>query len=126
MKASFCEHWIDHTNSHDLNYIVWSWRRDITDIRKLLRYKNSFLTLILFLYIRCEISRASFEKQPPANLRKSNFFNFVVALYDQDDNAIEVEKGKFAGFIERSSFYDPKNGIIYRLQLRFANGMNCV
>ena len=29
------------------------------------------------------IGRAHFEKQPPANLRKSNFFHFVVALYDR-------------------------------------------
>ena len=29
------------------------------------------------------VGRAHFEKQPPANLRKSNFFHFVIALYDR-------------------------------------------
>ncbi|KOB71532.1 putative Transcription factor COE1 [Operophtera brumata] len=29
------------------------------------------------------VGRAHFEKQPPSNLRKSNFFHFVVALYDR-------------------------------------------
>lgn len=52
----------------------------------------SFLHLIprlakikhVFLFLRAPgVGRAHFEKQPPANLRKSNFFHFVIALYDR-------------------------------------------
>ena len=39
------------------------------------------LTLVMFR--APGIGRAHFEKQPPANLRKSNFFHFVIALYDR-------------------------------------------
>eukprot|EP00795_Rhopilema_esculentum_P012291 gene12291-2937_t len=69
---------------------------------------------------RFEVSRATFEKHPPNNLRKSNFFHFVLALYDQNNNAVEIEKGTFVGFIEFSE--DDKknrNGIHYRLNLVF-------
>ena len=51
---------------------------------------------------RFEVARATFEKHPPNNLRKSNFFHFVLALYDQNNNAVEIEKGTFVGFIEFS------------------------
>ena len=47
------------------------------------------------------IGRAHFEKQPPSNLRKSNFFHFVTALYDRAGQPIEVERTAFIGFIEK-------------------------
>lgn len=47
------------------------------------------------------IGRAHFEKQPPSNLRKSNFFHFVVALYDRAGQPIEIERTAFIGFIEK-------------------------
>eukprot|EP00794_Sanderia_malayensis_P004233 gene4234-4797_t len=70
-----------------------------------------------------EITRASFEKQPPNNLRKSNFFHFVIALYDKNNNAVEVEKGKFVGFVDQTE--DDKkhnNGIQYHLNLIYGDG----
>lgn len=47
------------------------------------------------------IGRAHFEKQPPSNLRKSNFFHFVIALYDRSEQPIEIERTAFIGFIEK-------------------------
>lgn len=47
------------------------------------------------------IGRAHFEKQPPSNLRKSNFFHFVIALYDRAGQPIEIERTAFIGFIEK-------------------------
>ena len=51
----------------------------------------------------CSLVRAHFEKQPPSNLRKSNFFHFVLALYDRTGQAVEIEKAVFIDFIECSS-----------------------
>eukprot|EP00794_Sanderia_malayensis_P001094 gene1094-438_t len=64
------------------------------------------------------------EKQPPNNLRKSNFFHFVIALYDKNNNAVEVEKGKFVGFVDQTE--DDKkhnNGIQYHLNLIYGDGI---
>jgi len=47
------------------------------------------------------VGRAHFEKQPPSNLRKSNFFHFVLALYDRQGQPIEVERTAFIDFIEK-------------------------
>ena len=47
------------------------------------------------------MGRAHFEKQPPSNLRKSNFFHFVIALYDKSGQPVEVERTAFVGFIEK-------------------------
>ncbi|XP_055702666.1 transcription factor collier isoform X2 [Phlebotomus papatasi] len=71
------------------------------------------------------IGRAHFEKQPPSNLRKSNFFHFVIALYDQVGQPIEIERTAFIGFIEKDQEVDStktNNGIHYRLQLLYAAG----
>uniref|UniRef100_A0A1I8IUV0 COE1_DBD domain-containing protein n=2 Tax=Macrostomum lignano TaxID=282301 RepID=A0A1I8IUV0_9PLAT len=72
------------------------------------------------------VSRAHFEKQPPSNLRKSNFFHFVIALYDRQGQPIEIERALFAGFIEGDM--EPKserssNGIHYLLNLMYASGI---
>ena len=73
--------------------------------------------------IRCELTKAVFEKQPPSNLRKSNFFHFVLSLYDKNNNAIETERGLFVGFIKDKDEEIPgSNGIHYRLTLVYPNG----
>ncbi|KAA3680958.1 early B-cell factor, partial [Paragonimus westermani] len=51
--------------------------------------------------IRMEAVSARFEKQPPNNLRKSNFFHFVIALYDQNRHPIEIERAAFVDFVEK-------------------------
>ncbi len=50
---------------------------------------------------RLGVGRAHFEKQPPSNLRKSNFFHFVIALYDRSGQPVEIERSAFVGFIEK-------------------------
>lgn len=45
--------------------------------------------------------RAQFEKQPPANLRKSNFFHFVLALYDIQGQSVEIGRTAFVDFVEK-------------------------
>lgn len=47
------------------------------------------------------LGRAHFEKQPPPNLRKSNFFHFVIALFDKFGHPVEIERTSFVGFIEK-------------------------
>ncbi|XP_008215608.1 transcription factor collier [Nasonia vitripennis] len=72
------------------------------------------------------IGRAHFEKQPPSNLRKSNFFHFVIALYDRTGQPIEIERTAFIGFVEKdqeSEGQKTNNGIQYRLQLLYSNGV---
>ncbi|KAF2363122.1 Transcription factor COE DNA-binding domain [Trinorchestia longiramus] len=70
------------------------------------------------------LGRAHFEKQPPSNLRKSNFFHFVLAFYDRAGQPIEIERTAFVGFIEKEAEQDGQktnNGIHYRLQLVYSN-----
>ncbi|ULT84621.1 hypothetical protein L5515_019188 [Caenorhabditis briggsae] len=72
------------------------------------------------------IARAHFEKNPPNNLRKSNFFHFVIALYDVNNAPIEIERTQFAGFVEKEKEVDgqdTRNGIHYRVSLMFQNGI---
>nr|CBH20111.1 collier protein [Parhyale hawaiensis] len=72
------------------------------------------------------LGRAHYEKQPPSNLRKSNFFHFVLAFYDRTGQPIEIERTAFVGFIEKESEQDGQktnNGIHYRLQLLYSNGV---
>ncbi|XP_048093773.1 transcription factor COE1-A isoform X6 [Alosa alosa] len=72
------------------------------------------------------LARAHFEKQPPSNLRKSNFFHFVLALYDRQGQPVEIERTSFVGFVEKDkecSGEKTNNGIHYRLQLLYSNGI---
>ncbi|XP_018419646.1 PREDICTED: transcription factor COE1 isoform X4 [Nanorana parkeri] len=72
------------------------------------------------------LARAHFEKQPPSNLRKSNFFHFVLALYDRQGQPVEIERTAFVGFVEKekeTSSEKTNNGIHYRLQLLYSNGI---
>ena len=46
------------------------------------------------------ISRIEFTKQPPGNLRKSNFFHFMIQLSDQNGAAVEIERTSFIAFIQ--------------------------
>ncbi|XP_062352117.1 transcription factor COE3 isoform X13 [Cinclus cinclus] len=72
------------------------------------------------------LARAHFEKQPPSNLRKSNFFHFVLALYDRQGQPVEIERTAFVDFVEKEK--EPNNektnnGIHYKLQLLYSNGV---
>ncbi|XP_015789518.1 transcription factor collier [Tetranychus urticae] len=72
------------------------------------------------------LGRAHFEKQPPPNLRKSNFFHFVIALFDKFGHPVEIERTSFVGFIEKDQEPDTQktnNGIHYSLQLVYSNGV---
>ncbi|XP_034399864.1 transcription factor COE3-like isoform X3 [Cyclopterus lumpus] len=72
------------------------------------------------------LARAHFEKQPPSNLRKSNFFHFVLALYDRQGQPVEIERTSYIDFVEKDKEYNGEktnNGIHYRLQLLYSNGI---
>ncbi|VDK66457.1 unnamed protein product [Onchocerca ochengi] len=76
--------------------------------------------------VSAQLARAHFEKHPPNNLRKSNFFHFVIALYDRAGQPVEVERTQFADFVEKErevDGQDTRNGIHYRLWLAYANGL---
>ena len=51
---------------------------------------------------RCSIGRAEFTKQPPSNLRKSNFFHFMVQLFDRAGQQIEIERTSFISFCDET------------------------
>ncbi|KAK2903932.1 hypothetical protein Q8A73_010589 [Channa argus] len=72
------------------------------------------------------LARAHFEKQPPSNLRKSNFFHFVLALYDRQGQPVEIERTTFVDFVEKEKEMTGEktnNGIHYRIQLLYSNGI---
>uniref|UniRef100_A0A8B9JC13 EBF transcription factor 2 n=1 Tax=Astyanax mexicanus TaxID=7994 RepID=A0A8B9JC13_ASTMX len=70
------------------------------------------------------LSRAHFEKQPPSNLRKSNFFHFVLALYDRHGQPVEIERTAFVDFVEHEKTGEKtNNGTHYKLQLLYSNGV---
>jgi len=56
---------------------------------------------IMLMTLLDRLGRAHFEKQPPSNLRKSNFFHFVLALYDRHGQPVEVERTAFIDFVEK-------------------------
>lgn len=64
-------------------------------------------TPCLFLRSGVALSRAHFEKQPPSNLRKSNFFHFVLALYDRQGQPVEIERTAFVDFVENDKVSGP-------------------
>lgn len=74
---------------------------DILAILLFIPPKKNFIKKFIFLFYRIGVGRAHFEKQPPSNLRKSNFFHFVIALYDRAGQPIEIERTAFIGFIEK-------------------------
>ncbi len=83
-----------------------------------------------------------FEKQPPDNTRKT-FFHFVISLFDQNHQAVEVLKASFKDFCDTTevsahshllrarSHYDfvqpqngqeYRNGLIYKLYVSYSDG----
>uniref|UniRef100_A0AAR2K257 Transcription factor COE1 n=1 Tax=Pygocentrus nattereri TaxID=42514 RepID=A0AAR2K257_PYGNA len=73
------------------------------------------------------LARAHYEKQPPSNLRKSNFFHFVLALYDRQGQPVEIERTAFVDFVEKEKEPNSEktnNGIHYKLQLLYSNGQD--
>uniref|UniRef100_A0A8C4ZQW6 IPT/TIG domain-containing protein n=1 Tax=Gadus morhua TaxID=8049 RepID=A0A8C4ZQW6_GADMO len=75
------------------------------------------------------LARAHYEKQPPSNLRKSNFFHFVLALYDRQGQPVEIERTAFVDFVEKDKEPNSEktnNGIHYKLQLLYSNGEFCI
>ncbi|KAF7632837.1 hypothetical protein Mgra_00007769 [Meloidogyne graminicola] len=67
-----------------------------------------------------QLSSAKFAQPPPNNLRKSNFFHFIISLHDQDDNVFDIEQATFAGFVEKEKEVpgeNTRNGIHYRVTI---------
>ena len=81
--------------------------------RKLFGNSQKFHILISFSSIAPGLGRAHFEKQPPPNLRKSNFFHFVIALYDRTGQPIEIERTAFIEFIEKDQVNTATSDKIY-------------
>jgi len=63
------------------------------------------------------ISGAEFITQPPSNLRKSNFFNFTIILYDSNHQPIIVESSSFLSFCDDQI----RNGVQYSVNLLLSN-----
>jgi early B-cell factor len=69
------------------------------------------------------VASAHFEKQPPDNMRKSNFFHFIISLYDSQQHRVKVQKAVFKDFydimIEGQEY---RNGLIYKLLVVYSDG----
>ncbi len=108
-KAMNTVHWIAHSSkffakSSLPSNLITSIKDTVLETAVTLVTK----TLQFFSVFRCsqrgphvEVQSARFEKQPPNNLRKSNFFHFVLALYDHNRHPIEVERAAFIDFVEK-------------------------
>jgi len=59
------------------------------------------------------ISSAQFASQPPSNIRKSNFFNFSIRLYDSNQQLLNIESGSFISFCDDGV----RNGVQYSVNL---------
>ena len=53
-----------------------------------------------------------FERQPPDNMRKSNFFNFMISIFDGNNHPVEVQKAVFKDFCDSYSVSYPGSNII--------------
>ncbi|KII71062.1 Transcription factor unc-3 [Thelohanellus kitauei] len=72
-----------------------------------------------------DIAFSVFKKQPPDNLRKSNFFHFDLVFYDTNKGEVKVDKAIFSGFLEDEPGEKKlRNGIIYQLSFEFQNGIS--
>ena len=65
-----------------------------------LRLPTKYLFSFNKMCFSCSIGRAEFTKQPPSNLRKSNFFHFMIQLFDRAGQQIEVERTSFISFCD--------------------------
>lgn len=63
-------------------------------------FRRSLAMLLRCIVCSVTVTRAHFEKHPPSNLRKSNFFHFVLALYDTRAQPVEIERTAFVAFVE--------------------------
>eukprot|EP01135_Chromosphaera_perkinsii_P004512 Nk52_evm6s287 gene=Nk52_evmTU6s287 len=51
------------------------------------------------------LKRIQFEKQPPASIRKSNFFHFVASFFDENEQPLELMEAKFVDFVDCPGIY---------------------
>eukprot|EP00118_Oscarella_pearsei_P018720 m.193333 g.193333 ORF g.193333 m.193333 type:complete len:532 (+) comp39477_c0_seq19:104-1699(+) len=73
---------------------------------------------------RLILAKALFEKQPPSNLRKSNFFHFVLSFRNGSGQLAEIRSARFVDFVEDvDNEQVRKNGIEYCLNVRNENGL---
>ncbi|CAK9298403.1 unnamed protein product [Gordionus sp. m RMFG-2023] len=99
--------------------------RYATSISPLLENINQISNLERMENLNVGLAKAHFEKQPPNNLRKSNFFHFVLAFYDKLNQPIEIERASFIDFIDQDMEGERKcnNGIHYCLHLNYSNNI---
>ena len=75
--------------------------------------------LLFFSVCSTGLGRAHFEKQPPSNLRKSNFFHFVLALYDRQGQPVEIERTAYIDFVEKERVrIHPLFSLLYLLYIQ--------
>lgn len=72
--------------------------------------RKGFKCSFVFVFSGVGLARAHFEKQPPSNLRKSNFFHFVLALYDRQGQPVEIERTAYVDFVEKEKVSRTKSG----------------
>lgn len=66
---------------------------------------------------------AHFEKQPPDNMRKSNFFNFIISIFDSNRQPVEIQKALFKDFFDTTiNGQEYRNGLIYSLTVVYSDG----
>uniref|UniRef100_A0A671KJG5 Transcription factor COE2-like n=1 Tax=Sinocyclocheilus anshuiensis TaxID=1608454 RepID=A0A671KJG5_9TELE len=113
----------DHPTGNITGFKVGSFEEEMDPVRSWVR-NVGVIDANIAAQSGVALSRAHFEKQPPSNLRKSNFFHFVLALYDRNGQAVEVERTVFVGFVEQDKTGEKtNNGTHYKLQLLYSNGV---
>jgi hypothetical protein len=65
----------------------------------------------------CVIGRIEFTKQPPSNLRKSNFFHFMLQFFDRTGSLVEIERTTFVSFIDEAKVMTFFYSVFYSYQL---------
>ncbi|KAL5261990.1 hypothetical protein ACHWQZ_G007633 [Mnemiopsis leidyi] len=69
------------------------------------------------------VSSVVFEQNPPANLRKSNFFSFVCRLFDSSNQVLRISSALCVGFIENNKGTKVlRNGVRYKLNVVTQDG----
>ncbi|KAJ8407654.1 hypothetical protein AAFF_G00275110 [Aldrovandia affinis] len=75
---------------------------------------------------QAEGARGFWTRTPQLKAEWSNFFHFVLALYDRQGQPVEIERTSYVDFVEKDKEYNGEktnNGIHYRLQLLYSNGI---
>lgn len=83
------------------HYIYFDEAQIYKNILNFFRYNHIIFVKFFSYMLQFNSWSSPFRETTPSNLRKSNFFHFVIALYDRAGQPVEIERTAFIGFIEK-------------------------